>query len=226
MRSFGSLSLLFTAALSAFTYAAPAVSTDASAVLNKVSGAAGDVKPDVLSSTPALASRDDTPQSIAVIFTTAQAQLEPLTEKLTSITSEDATLDNITPIVAEIKTCLLTATGSLKLLVGADLSVILAPVEGTVALTVAAVGELVGGLLCLIFAAVGCLLNVVVGDVRAAVLPLLVDLCGVVAGLLQVVLGLVGGLLAVVLTILTPTVLAVIKLLGSVDLLTCLGIKL
>ncbi|KAH7906498.1 hypothetical protein BJ138DRAFT_1105094 [Hygrophoropsis aurantiaca] len=223
MRSFGTLSLLFTAALSAFTYAAPA-SPDASVVLDKVTGVVGDSKPDVLSS--ALTGRDDTPQSIAVIITTVQAQIQPLTEKLTFINSDDATIDSITPIVAEIKTCLLTATESLKLLNGADISVILAPVEGTVALTVAAVGQLVGGLLCTLFAAIGCLLKVVVGDVRAAVLVLLVDLCGVVAGLLQVVLGLVGGLLAMVLTILTPTVLAVIKLLGSVELLTCLGIQL
>ncbi|KAH7918134.1 hypothetical protein BV22DRAFT_1041977 [Leucogyrophana mollusca] len=48
----------------------------------------------------------------------------------------------------------------------------------------------------------------------------------VVACLLQVVFGLVGGLLAVVLTILTPTVIAVIKLLACTELLVCLGIKL
>ncbi|KAH7915623.1 hypothetical protein BJ138DRAFT_1141313 [Hygrophoropsis aurantiaca] len=224
MRSFGTLSLLFTAALSAFTYAAPAGPADTSAVLDKVSGAAGEVKPDALSS--ALAGRDDAPQSIAVIFATTQSQIETLSKQLTAITPETATIDNITPIVAEIKTCLLSATGSLNLLVGADLSLILAPVEGVVALTVAEVGQLVGGLLCTLFVAIGCLLDVIVGDVRTAVLVLLVDLCGVVAGLLQVVLGLVGGLLVVVFALLTPTVLAVIKLLGSVELLTCLGIQL
>ncbi|KAH7909089.1 hypothetical protein BJ138DRAFT_1127927 [Hygrophoropsis aurantiaca] len=219
MRSFSTLSLLFTAALSAFTYAAPAgtpdlkLPFDTTAITGLTSGAS------------ALGARATTP-GLAVVFTTLQTQISPLAAELTFLTPANATAANITPIVGQIKDCLLTATVSVKALVGLELDVILAPIEGTVILTVAAVAELVGGVLCILFAAIGCLLKVVVADVSVIVLPILVDLCVVVACLLQVVFGLVGGLLAAVLLILTPTVIAVIKLLACTELLLCLGIKL
>ncbi|KAH7924226.1 hypothetical protein BV22DRAFT_1035373 [Leucogyrophana mollusca] len=225
MRSFSTLSLIFTAALSAFTYAAPATTPDVQALTNKVESAVSGVD---VTSLPlsSVEQRDETPASVAVILTTLQAQVLPLTEQFTYINSANATAANITPIIAELKTCFLTATASLKLLIGADIAVILAPIEGEVILTVAAVAELLGGVLCILFAAIGCLLDVILVDVKVIVLPLLVDLCVVVAGLLQVVFGLVAGLLAAVLLILTPAVIAVIKLLGCVELLLCLGIKL
>ncbi|KAH7920896.1 hypothetical protein BV22DRAFT_1039299 [Leucogyrophana mollusca] len=171
MRSFSTLSLLFTAALSAFTSAAPTGPADVTAIGGKLTSAVGAVGA-VPKLGGAVQERDQSPASVAVIFTTLQDKVLPLTDKFTYITPANATAANITPIIVEIKGCLLTATASLKLLVGAELSVILAPVEGEVALTVAAVGQLVGGVLCILFTAIGCLLKVVVSDVRAVVLPL------------------------------------------------------
>ncbi|KAH7913795.1 hypothetical protein BJ138DRAFT_1099189 [Hygrophoropsis aurantiaca] len=222
MRSFG-LSLLFTAALSAFTFAAP-VAPDTSALTGGVTGLTGTLgKP-----LGGLQTRDETPKSLAVILAGVTTELTPLTAQLTYINSANATVAIVQPIVGQISDCLLTATASIKLLVGAKLEVILAPIEGTVLLTVAAVLQLVAGVLCLLFTAVGCLLKVVVGDVRAALLPILVNLCVVVAGLLKVVFSLnVQGLVATALCALLPeVVIAVIKLLACTELLLCLGIKL
>ncbi|KAH7923042.1 hypothetical protein BV22DRAFT_611664 [Leucogyrophana mollusca] len=140
MRSFSTLSVLFTAALSAFTYAAPTGPTDALKLPN-----VGDLTK--LGSTVPVQTRE-TPASVAVIFTNVQETIIPLTDKFTFITPANATAAEITPIIGQIKDCLLTATVSLKALVGLELSVILAPVEGTVQLTVAEVAKLVGGVLC------------------------------------------------------------------------------
>lgn len=69
------------------------------------------------------------------------------------------------------------------------------------------------------------MLKVVVGDVRAGVLPLLADLGYTVKVLLEIVVTLVAGIVASLAPLLAPVV-AIIGSLGLTDLLSLLGLSL
>lgn len=225
MRSFTTFTVLLTAFCSTFTNAAPisvpgisvpsvpSVNSDASGLNKELSLTGLDNKTGQVS-TP----------SVAMVFTTVFTQIQPLTDQLTFITADNATVAAISPVVAEIKTQLTSAVSQLQALVGQDPSVILAPVEGTVLLTVAELAALIGGDLSLLFTALNAVLKVVTGDVRAAVLPILADLGCDVTSILEIVVTLVAGIVASLSPLLAPVV-AIIASLGLSDLLSLLGLS-
>ena len=147
MRSFGIFSLVATAALSLFASAAPAPG--------------GPVKVDVAAAAKvhALRQRDTELRSVPVILTGLIVELTPtcnelrewsifmglvnfLTKCIEYITKDNCTSEVLTPHFNKMVSCISSATAEIKLLVGADLSVILAGVDATVQVTVAAVAEL------------------------------------------------------------------------------------
>ncbi|KAF9233578.1 hypothetical protein BU15DRAFT_79981 [Melanogaster broomeanus] len=245
MRSFSTLSLLVTAALSVFTNAAPidlplpalpALPTP-SGVLSGVTSAdpaglklravktvVSDAAEGVESKISTLGARDDSP-SVAVIFTNIQTEITPYTEQLNCLVPENATLAIITPIVSQIKGSLLNALPQLQALVGQELSVILASVEGDVTLTVSELAEIVGSVLLLIFTALGAVIQIVVGEVSTDVLPILTDLGCTVTSLMEVVVTLVGGIVALLLPLLAPVV-TVLSVLELNDFASLLGLSL
>lgn len=216
MRSFTTFTVLLTAFCSTFTNAAPisvpgisvpsvpSVNPDASGLNKELS----------LTSTP----------SVAMIFTTAFTQIQPLTDQLTFITADNATVAAISPVVAGIKTQLTSAVSQLQALVGQDPSVILAPIEGTVLLTVAELAALIGDDLSLLFTALNAVLKVVGGDARAEVLSILADLGYTVTSILAIVVTLVAGIVVSLSPLLAP-VAAIIASLGLSDLLSLLGLS-
>ena len=146
MRSFGIFSLVATAALSLFASAAPAPG--------------GPVKVDVAAAAKvhALRQRDTELRSVPVILTGLIVELTPTCNELREwsifetdkililcieyITKDNCTSEVLTPHFNKMVSCISSATAEIKLLVGADLSVILAGVDATVQVTVAAVAEL------------------------------------------------------------------------------------
>ncbi|KIJ15798.1 hypothetical protein PAXINDRAFT_155375 [Paxillus involutus ATCC 200175] len=242
MHSFSTLSILFTAALSVFTNAAPispsgvnlgdALSTpQLSGVPNTgglnlraadtvVSGAVQSIESKVTS----LNTREDSP-SVAVIFSNVITEITPYTEQLTYLVPENATVAIITPIVASIKCSIVAAIPQLQALVGQEVSIILAPVEGDVTLTVTELAKIIGSVLCLIFTALGAVLKVVVGEVSSDVLPILTDLGCTITELLEVVVTLVGGIVACLVPLLAPIV-GVLSVLELNDFAALLGLSL
>ena len=90
------------------------------------------------------------------------------------LTKANATVEVITPILTDIVEVVGGAVADLKLLVGAEVSVILASVDGTVQVTVTVIAQLLAEILCvsMIFFLSGHLLRIcVVGPWRACIRP-------------------------------------------------------
>ncbi|KAG1736611.1 uncharacterized protein EDB91DRAFT_499589 [Suillus paluster] len=225
MRSFTTFTVLFTALLSTFTNATPI--TDLASVKSDVTGLNKLDLPAVGREIKISSSGETDVElpSVAVVFTTVFTQIQPLTNQLTYLTPQNASVAAISPVIAQIKTQLTGAVPQLQALVGQESSVILAPVDGVVSLTVAALATLIADVLTLLFTALGAVLSIVGGDVHAEILPLLTDLCGVVTSILQIVVTLVGGIIVSLLPLLVP-VLSIIVSLGLTGLLSLLGLAL
>ena len=122
------------------------------------------------------------------------------------LTSANATVEVITPILTDIVSIIGVAVTDLKALVGADISVILCSVDGTVVVAVSVVAQLLADILIALFGALGFVLTVV------ADVSILVDAivnCGlgsIICDLLTIVFQLVDGLLAA----LIPLVLSLV----------------
>ncbi|KAF8839799.1 hypothetical protein BDN67DRAFT_1012038 [Paxillus ammoniavirescens] len=241
MHSFSTLSILFTAALSVFTNAAPiipsgvnlgdALSTpELSGVpstglnLRAADTVVSDAVKSIESKVTTLNTREDSP-SVAVIFNNVMIEITPYTEQLTYLVPENATVAIITPIVASIKSSLVAAIPQLQALVGQEVSIILAPVEGEVTLTVTELAKIIGADLCIIFTALGAVLKVVLGEVRSEVLPILTDLGCTITELLEIVVTLVGGIVASLVPLLAPIV-GVLSVLELDDFAALLGLSL
>ncbi|KAF9218885.1 hypothetical protein BS17DRAFT_761793 [Gyrodon lividus] len=260
MHSFSTLSVLFTAALSVLTNAAPispsgyssvvpgnlgdvASTPQLSGVTGQLSGVTGKVNivasglnlrdvdatvsnavKSVETKVSTLNAREDSP-SVAVIFNEVMIEIAPYTEQLTFIVPENATVAIITPIVSSIKDSFLAAIPKLQALVGQEVSVILAPVEGEVILTVSELAKLIGTDLCLVFTALGAVLKVVFSEVRTDVLPILTDLGCTITSVLEVVVVLVGGIVASLIPLLAPIV-GVLSVLELNDFAALLGLTL
>ncbi|EGN94341.1 hypothetical protein SERLA73DRAFT_188173 [Serpula lacrymans var. lacrymans S7.3] len=246
MRSFSSLSVLFTVALGAFTSAAPA-SSPVAVLAGKAAGlpalpAVGEVTqhlpaaarglpqvPDVskevnkVKETAHLA-RDSTPRSIAMIMTGSFSEIAPYCQQLQYVNAKNATVVAITPAVTKIRTSLTAAVTEIQLLKGQPLSIILRAVDGVTILTVAGLAQIIAIDLAIIFRALGAVLAVVTIDAHAAVFALLVTVGAVVGTLLQVVVGLVAGLAVAVLGLLDATVKSIIVELSLKLVISVLGI--
>ncbi|KAJ3712932.1 hypothetical protein C8R42DRAFT_727676 [Lentinula raphanica] len=186
---FSTLSLLATVASAAFSFAAP-------------------VTP-VSNSLEARCLCQDVHSIIVDVTTT----ITPLVEELTYITTENCTVEILTPIVTDIKVALCGAITQVKGLTGFTLTTVLTTVDGVV-LTLFEVAELVCALLTLIFTALAAVLKVVATSEAVAVSELLCEVVELVATLLQLICNLVGGLLAILLPLVGEIVFTVIASLG------------
>ncbi|KAL0581288.1 hypothetical protein V5O48_000771 [Marasmius crinis-equi] len=218
MRSF---SVIATIACAALSYAAPLINVDADVNAKPIAKVDASVNvrhdkgvPDVI-------------QAVTVQITTVVAPL-------TFITSQNATVEAITPVLNEVKTILggaiteVTAitgpvTGVAGGLVGGLLNTVLS-LAGKV-LSIADVAGLLATLLKVVFVALGAVLKVVAAADKAAIQPLLAEVVKLVVDLLKLVLPVVGGLLGALLP-LVGDVLKIADALGVTDILASVGLKL
>ncbi|EIW84697.1 hypothetical protein CONPUDRAFT_162055 [Coniophora puteana RWD-64-598 SS2] len=200
MRFFSTVSLVFTAALAAFSVAAPA---------------AEEAK---------VVARQST-TSIASIFSTAFTEIAPLAESLVYLNSDNATQAVITPIISQISAPLNTALTSVTALQGQGLTQdqLLLSEDGTEVLSVAALAQLIAFDLILLFKGLGAILSIVGADLAAILIPLLYAVGILVYKILVIVLALVVGLL-IALTPLLGSIVGVLNALGLTVLLVLLAL--
>ncbi|KIK96835.1 hypothetical protein PAXRUDRAFT_275867 [Paxillus rubicundulus Ve08.2h10] len=203
MHSFSTLTILFTAALSVFTSAAPISPFGVPSVVPVNVG-------DSLS----------TPELSGIPNTVNTGGLN-----LRAADTANATVAIIKPIVASIKGSIVAAIPQLQALVGQEVAIIFAPVEGEVTLTVTELAKIIGTDLCLIFTALGAVLKVAFGEVSSDVLPILIDLGCTITELLEVVVTLVGGIVAPLVPLLAPIV-GVLSVLELSNFAALLGLSL
>ena len=130
------------------------------------------------------------------------------------LTSANATVEVITPILTDIVTIIGEAVIDLKALVGADISVILCSVDGTVTVAVSVVAQLLADILIALFGALGFVLTVVadVSILVDAIVSCALGSC--LCGLISIILQLVDGLLAC----LIPLVLSLVDVILTLGL--------
>ena len=200
MRFFSTVSFVFTAALAAFSVAAP-----------------------VAEDTKAVARASTT--SVAAIFNTAFAEIAPLAQSLIYLNSDNATEAVIKPVIAQISAPLNTALSSFTSLQSQGLSQneLLLSEDGSEVLAVGALAELIAVDLILLFQGLGAVLAIVGFELAAILTPLLYAVGILVYQILFIVLGLVGGLL-LALTPLLAGIAGVLDALGLTVLLLLLAL--
>ncbi|EIW55950.1 uncharacterized protein TRAVEDRAFT_130193 [Trametes versicolor FP-101664 SS1] len=212
MFSFSTIAIFATFALSAVTSAIP--HPGQAGELNAVPVAA------------AVAPRA-TQDSLASIFADAQSQLLPFTNQLKFATTQNATVEGLTPSVNGIKNVLTTSTTRVHGLAGLPVKVILASLDGTLVLTAVEVAHLLAAVSILVFEAVGAVITLLHGGIAPAVFLLLVGVGELVGTLLKAVTVIVGAVLVDLTVILVPLlagVVGIIRTLGLTVLLALLGL--
>ncbi|GBE84488.1 hypothetical protein BKA93DRAFT_734425 [Sparassis latifolia] len=207
MFAFSTLSILATLALSAFTSAAPFASTG---VVSSVEDLVA--VPDVPSLVPRATA------GVYEVITTVTETIRPQVAELTFLTAQNATVDNISNIVVGIRTVLGTALVDVQGLMCESTDVILAPIEGTVLITVAELAEVVSELLILVFEALGFVLTIVSADILPSVTYLLASLAEVVGCLLCAVIMLVDNILVGLVGALVPLISSILSIIGSLNI--------
>jgi hypothetical protein len=139
--------------------------------------------------------------TLSIVLTELRDHLGPVTEQLKSIKAQDATVEHLTPLVAQINVILGDAVTSVKCLVGRPISEILATVDGE--LDAAHLAKLLADVINLVMIAVGAVFDLV-ADLH--VHELLCTILSALACLIQEVLSLVGSTLAGVLGCLLPLI--------------------
>ncbi|KAL5532149.1 hypothetical protein ACEPAF_5713 [Sanghuangporus sanghuang] len=135
-------------------------------------------------------------RGVAAILVDLKVDVQVQTDALYALTGDDCTSDNLTTILTAIVSIVAGAVVELKALVGADITVILASVDGTAQLAVGVIAQLLADVLVLIFGALGFVLGIV-ADVQV-LLDVIVGVAfgDCICGLISAVLALVDGLLA------------------------------
>ncbi|KIJ57626.1 hypothetical protein HYDPIDRAFT_44859 [Hydnomerulius pinastri MD-312] len=159
-----------------------------------------------------------TPASVAVVLSQLSSSVTPLANQLLYATPENATSENLTPIIGGISTSVTGAVSSLNLLVGQPTTVIMASVDGTTQLAATDISSILSEIVNLIFTSLSAVLAVVDATILTLITSLVSELGTLVFSLLSVVLSLVVGLLAPLLVLLAP-VLSIISSLGLTSLL-------
>ncbi|KAL5504818.1 hypothetical protein ACEPAH_7481 [Sanghuangporus vaninii] len=220
MRSF-SLLALAAAAFAPFVAAAPAPLVDVAAVgarsINADIQARADL-PDIPNvpvpvDVDTLLPRGGV-RGVAAILVDLKVDVKVQTDILYALTGDDCTSDKLTTILTDIVSIVGGAVVELKALVGADITVILASVDGTAQLAVGAVAQLLADVLVLIFGALGFVLGIV-ADVKVLLDVIVAVAFGdCICSLISAVLALVNGLLAA----LIPLVLSLLDTILSLGL--------
>ena len=130
------------------------------------------------------------------------------------LTPANATAEVITPVLTGVVSIIADATVELQALVGLDISLILAPVDGTTVVTVGVIAQLVADILILITGVLAVVLKVV-ADVKILLdVIVAVALGDCLCGLISAVLALVADLLIY----LVPLVLGLVNVILSLGL--------
>ena len=217
MRSFASFASIAALAFASFTSAAPIIKADAGTIVAAdvpgvaAVGAGADVAAVV--AVPKMLRRQGEVEfeSIPEILSSVIDNVTPIIEELGALTEADATIDIITPLAVAIVDVLNEAIGKVNNLVGQPIETILGTVEGT--LDIAAVAQLLGSLLTLVFTTLSTVLKITgavtggdlfiilsnIGDVLGQLIQaVLAIVASVVGGLLEALLPLVGSILPIV----------------------------
>ncbi|KAL5521234.1 hypothetical protein ACEPAG_9157 [Sanghuangporus baumii] len=209
MRSF-TLFALAAAAFAPFVVAAPAPRADvavfeAAAVKVDARAVNADIYaradlPDILNKRSPVNSDSLLPRGgvrgVAAILVDVKVKVKVQTDLLYALTGDECTSDKLTGILSAIVTIVAGAVVELKALVGADISVILASVDGTAQLAVGVIAQLLADILVLVFGALGFVLGIV-ADVKVLLNAIVAVAFGdCICSLIKAVLALVDGLLA------------------------------
>jgi len=187
MRSF-SLLALAAAALAPFVSAAPTIANTDVAVRAVGVDAA-------VAAAAAVGVEARGQKGCAEILVDLKVNLDVQVTELKCLTKANATVEVITPILGEIVEIIGGAVVDLQALVGAELSVILCSVDGTVEVTVAVIAQLLADVLCLVIGALGFVLTVVADVTILVDIIVKVALGDCLCSLIKAVLALVDGLL-------------------------------
>ncbi|KAI0777404.1 hypothetical protein BD413DRAFT_516342 [Trametes elegans] len=212
MFSFSSIAVFSTLALSAFTSALPlgaGIQAESETELK-----AGLNVPDLR--------RTEVP-SLATIFADVHVELDLKLDALIHVTAENATVEALSPILADVTGILSGLVTDVQGLVGKDLTVILATVDGTAQLAVNDVVTLVGGLVQVVLSAVAAVLTVLNGNVPGALAQLIGTVVQLVASLLTVVVSLLGAVFTDLGALLGAALQTVFGLLNGLNLGGILG---
>ncbi|KAI1792215.1 hypothetical protein LXA43DRAFT_1181135 [Ganoderma leucocontextum] len=153
--------------------------------------------------------RRDTPKSLAVVLTGVQAQLAPVTASLALVTAANATVDAVTGPANEIVSILGGAVIDLKALIGLDADIILASVDGTVAVTVDVLAGLVAHVVVTVFYALGAVVTVAGSAIDGALFTLV---AGILVGLDVAVLALIKAVVPTVIDLNVHVLVSLFKL--------------
>ncbi|KIP05742.1 hypothetical protein PHLGIDRAFT_36293 [Phlebiopsis gigantea 11061_1 CR5-6] len=129
---------------------------------------------------------------VAAIISSTTSALGPAIAELHLITQVNATVDVLTPIVADISATLNAAIGEVNALRGQPTAVILAGIDVDALISVAGLASLVADLINTVFIALGAVLNVAASVNISVVIPLLVSV-GALVGTLVTAVVTVGG---------------------------------
>ncbi|KLO07224.1 hypothetical protein SCHPADRAFT_945472 [Schizopora paradoxa] len=216
MRSFGIFAAVAAAACSIFASAAPLDAAAAGAGVAAVHArtpAAFDL------ALPEVEKREL--KSIVAILTDVKAEITPMCNELLAV-DVDVKVEVIVAVFAKIVVVLKDAYADCQLLIGADVDVILAAVDGTAIVAVAVVAGLLADILILILGCCAHVLIFVQVDVLGSVF---VELGAILGSFTGCCCSLVGGLLELILPLII-TIIASIRLCGFVSLAAVLNIAL
>ncbi|THH18161.1 hypothetical protein EW146_g2791 [Bondarzewia mesenterica] len=147
-------------------------------------------------------------ESVAVVLTGLTTSLQPLCGELGYIVAGNATHEAVQPIIADVTVVISDAVNALNNLVDKPVADILLTVDGTAQITLTEVAQLLAGVICLVFGALGHVVGCVKGDI-SAIVTVIVPVGQLVAGLVAIVIKLVGAVLGDVLVALIPLIVDV-----------------
>jgi len=216
MRSFGIFTAVAAVACSIFASAAPLDVAAAGAGVAAVH-ARSPLSLDV----PVVEARAEV-ESLVVLLTDLKAKVEPVCGQLTAFTAVDIKVDVVVELLAEIVAAVKVTLVGCKALIGADVSVILAAVDGTAVVALSVVATLLADILCLVLAALVHILLFVKVEVLGAVF---VEVGVVLGSLTGCCCSLLDGLLVLILPLIV-SIVAGIKLCAFVSLAAVLNIAI
>ncbi|KAK7696364.1 hypothetical protein QCA50_001018 [Cerrena zonata] len=160
-------------------------------------------------------------KSIVYVLEKTKYEVTPVVQKFHYITKDNCTVENVTPLVEELKAVLTVSIGELHALVGVDVNVLLLTSAG-VKVTVAVVAQLVAEILILVFGALGFVLGLAHGAVYTTLCSLFAVVGGLVGTILSLVLSLVGGVLVGLVAAILALIGEVVAIILTLDISVCI----
>ncbi|KAK7696371.1 hypothetical protein QCA50_001025 [Cerrena zonata] len=162
-------------------------------------------------------------KSIVYVLEKTKYEVTPVVEKFHYITKDNCTVENVTPLVEELKAVLTVSIAELHALVGVDVNVLLLTSAG-VKVTVAVVAQLVADILILVFGALSFVLGLAHGAVYTTLCSLFAVVGGLVGTILSLVLSLVGGVLVGLAVAIHGLIGEVVSIIVALDISVCISL--